>query len=171
MPRLPVDGTKVIEHRITFGTKERQLLESYQEAYIVGNVGTLLDGLGIPEITKQFKDPTEMIGVFYSIAMVLEFLGIETGLPTPADFGTWYEEWQRKQEQMAVEREMRGGSTSVWAQFLDMWRATLGVKPRSGDGANGFTPESGPGSPGFQHPAYQDDQPSWSGTGIPDAGR
>jgi len=29
MPRLPVDGKKVIEHRITFGTKERELLDSY----------------------------------------------------------------------------------------------------------------------------------------------
>jgi len=29
MPRLPVDGKKVIEHRITLGTKERELLESY----------------------------------------------------------------------------------------------------------------------------------------------
>jgi len=29
MPRLPVDGKKVVEHRITLGTKERQLIESY----------------------------------------------------------------------------------------------------------------------------------------------
>ena len=27
MPRLPVDGKRVIEHRISFGTKERQLIE------------------------------------------------------------------------------------------------------------------------------------------------
>lgn len=27
--RLPVDGTKVIEYRITLGTKERQMLESF----------------------------------------------------------------------------------------------------------------------------------------------
>ena len=27
--RLPVDGKKVIEHRITLGTKERQMIESY----------------------------------------------------------------------------------------------------------------------------------------------
>lgn len=29
MPRLPVDGKKVIEHRITLGTKERSMIESY----------------------------------------------------------------------------------------------------------------------------------------------
>jgi len=33
MPRLPVDGKKVIEHRITFGTKEREILESAAFGY------------------------------------------------------------------------------------------------------------------------------------------
>ena len=32
MPRLPVDGKKVIEHRITIGTKERQLVEELVNA-------------------------------------------------------------------------------------------------------------------------------------------
>ena len=32
MPRLPVDGKKVIEHRITIGTKERQLVEEVVNA-------------------------------------------------------------------------------------------------------------------------------------------
>ena len=72
------------------------LLESYATAYTVGKVGVLLNGLGIPELTKQMKDPTEMIGIFYSIAMLLEFMGIETGLPTPADFDSWYGEYQTR---------------------------------------------------------------------------
>lgn len=33
MPRLPVDGKKVIEHRITFGTKEREILDSAVTSY------------------------------------------------------------------------------------------------------------------------------------------
>lgn len=33
MPRLPVDGKKVIEHRITFGTKERDMMESALAAF------------------------------------------------------------------------------------------------------------------------------------------
>jgi len=33
MPRLPVDGKKVVEHRITFGTKERDMMESALAAF------------------------------------------------------------------------------------------------------------------------------------------
>ena len=33
MPRLPVDGKRVVEHRITFGTKERDLAEGALAAY------------------------------------------------------------------------------------------------------------------------------------------
>jgi len=40
MPRLPVDGKKVVEHRITLGAKERQLLESAETAYSFRNVST-----------------------------------------------------------------------------------------------------------------------------------
>jgi len=40
LPRLPVDGTKVIEHRITLGGKERELLESTLTAYSFRNVAT-----------------------------------------------------------------------------------------------------------------------------------
>jgi hypothetical protein len=40
MPRLPVDGTKVVEHRITLGGKERQMLESTLTAYSFRNVAT-----------------------------------------------------------------------------------------------------------------------------------
>lgn len=40
MPRLPVDGKKVIEHRITFGTKERQLMEGALGAFQFNKVST-----------------------------------------------------------------------------------------------------------------------------------
>lgn len=38
MPRLPVDGKKVVEHRITFGTKERELLSDLATSYRIGQV-------------------------------------------------------------------------------------------------------------------------------------
>ena len=38
MPRLPVDGKKVIEHRITFGTKERDLIQQISNTYRIGQV-------------------------------------------------------------------------------------------------------------------------------------
>ena len=40
MPRLPVDGKKVIEHRITLGTKERQLLDQAVNAYQFNAIST-----------------------------------------------------------------------------------------------------------------------------------
>ena len=40
MPRLPVDGKKVIEHRITFGTKERDMLEGALGGYQFKSVAT-----------------------------------------------------------------------------------------------------------------------------------
>jgi hypothetical protein len=40
MPRLPVDGKKVVEHRITLGTKERELLDSALGAYQFNRVAT-----------------------------------------------------------------------------------------------------------------------------------
>lgn len=120
---------ETIEYVIRLQDKERQLLESYMTAYMMGNAGRLMEGIGIPEIAKQMKDPTEMIGIFYSIAMLLEFMGIETGLPTPADFAPWLSDYQQKSATMAEKREQAGGSTSVWGQFLDMWRTIAGVDP------------------------------------------
>ena len=120
---------ETIEYVIRLQDKERQLLDSITTAYMMGNAGRLMEGAGIPELTKQMKDPTEMIGIFYSIAMLLEFLGIETGLPTPADALPYFQEYQRKSEAMAEKRKEAGGSTSVWGQFLDTMRTAFGVDP------------------------------------------
>jgi len=49
MPRLPVDGDKVIEHRITLGTKERELLDGATFAYTANRWLTpILNALGDP---------------------------------------------------------------------------------------------------------------------------
>jgi len=40
LPRLPVDGKKVVEHRITFGTKERDLAEGALAAYQFNKIVT-----------------------------------------------------------------------------------------------------------------------------------
>ena len=40
MPRLPVDGKRVVEHRITFGTKERDMMESALAAFQFNRVAT-----------------------------------------------------------------------------------------------------------------------------------
>ena len=87
----------VVEYRISLQDKQSEQLDSLIAAIqfnrVTTGVGSIFSGLGVPEITKQLKDPSEMIGVFYSIAMVLEFMGYETGLPTPADMIGWKAEF------------------------------------------------------------------------------
>ena len=85
MPRLPVDGRKVIEHRITFGTLERELLRDATTSY-------RLQSLKIPETLNFLDDPLRLIQVLYSVAIILEVLGIESGLPTPVDAANWFRE-------------------------------------------------------------------------------
>ena len=51
MPRLPVDGKKVIEYRVTLGAKERELFQDAQWSYTFGKVGSTVSGiLGNPVI-------------------------------------------------------------------------------------------------------------------------
>jgi len=87
MTKKKVD--QVIEYRISLQDKQSEQLDSLiaavQFKQVSSGLGSVLQGLGVSEITKTLKDPTEMIQIFYSIAMILELFGIETGLPTPAD--------------------------------------------------------------------------------------
>ena len=101
---------ETIEFVIRMQDKERQLLESYLAAYTMGRAGQALEGLGVPELTKNMKDPTEMIGIFYSIAMILEFMGIETGLPTPADADGYFQQFKQGME----EHWAKSGNKSKW---------------------------------------------------------
>jgi len=45
LPRLPVDGKKVVEHRITLGAKERELVQDAQWSYTFGKVGNTFSGI------------------------------------------------------------------------------------------------------------------------------
>ncbi len=51
MPRTPVDGKKVVEHRITLGGKERQLLDEMTMAYQIKNIGgTIVSAISTPAV-------------------------------------------------------------------------------------------------------------------------
>ena len=107
----------VVEYRISLQDKQSEQLDSLIAAVqfnrVTTGAGSIFSGLGVPEITKQLKDPSEMIGVFYSIAMVLEFMGYETGLPTPADMIGWKAEFQAAKE----EREATGEAGPAAGDF------------------------------------------------------
>ena len=107
----------VVEYRISLQDKQSEQLDSLIAAIqfnrVTTGVGSIFQGLGVPEVTKQLKDPSEMIGVFYSIAMVLEFMGYETGLPTPADMIGWKAEFKAAK----AEREATGEAGPAAGDF------------------------------------------------------
>tara|TARA_Y100000361_G_C11073754_1_gene297081 strand:+ start:240 stop:620 length:381 start_codon:yes stop_codon:yes gene_type:complete len=78
MPRLPVDGKKVIEHRITLGTKEREIFEHISTSIRINSIDTAV-------LSNIMTDPGKIIQIMYSVATIAEIAGIETGLPTVAD--------------------------------------------------------------------------------------
>ena len=70
MPRLPVDGKKVVEHRITLGTKERMILQDFSTSYRIDAIS------GNDSIVEVFSDTNKIIALLGSIGFVLELLGI-----------------------------------------------------------------------------------------------
>lgn len=90
MPRLPVDGKKVIEYRITMGTKERELIEQLFTAVSLNQVTKVSENLGLK---SAIEDPAKLVLWLGSIATILEIFGIETGLPTPVDAVEWLTEY------------------------------------------------------------------------------
>ena len=104
MPRLPVDGKRVIEHRITFGTKERDMIESALTAYQFKNVAT--------PVVAGMSDVSFMIVLGGILALYFPDIVIPTGATTvdevtSAITGGIKRGAQRAQE----ERELTGEAT------------------------------------------------------------
>jgi hypothetical protein len=91
-----VDGTKVREFRITLGTKERQLAESFATS-------ARLSSIDQDRIIQTLYDPSKIIEIAYSIAVILELFGIETGLPTPVDTVEYFNEKNLKAASQALQ--------------------------------------------------------------------
>jgi len=70
MPRLPVDGKKVIEHRITLGGKERELLADIATSYRIDAFS------GNDSMVEVLADGTQVIAALGTIGAILELLGI-----------------------------------------------------------------------------------------------
>ena len=92
--RLPVE--KVIEHRISFGTKERVLIEDISTSIRIASLPN-------DEILKILDDPTKIIEILYSLATIAEIIGFETGLPTVADVPEVYE-WFAKRANIVAKK-------------------------------------------------------------------
>ena len=63
-PRLPVDGKKVVEHRVTLGAYEREQLD------------TMVTGVTVKNITQPFVSLISDASAMLVIAGILEALGI-----------------------------------------------------------------------------------------------
>ena len=70
MPRLPVDGKRVIEHRITMGGKERELLADLATSYRIDAI------VGNDSVVEVLSDTTKVIAAPGTLGALLELLGI-----------------------------------------------------------------------------------------------
>tara|TARA_R110002020_G_scaffold182409_1_gene377804 strand:+ start:407 stop:778 length:372 start_codon:yes stop_codon:yes gene_type:complete len=111
--RLPVDGKKVHEYRITLGTYERERLNELVTAFQIQNV---TKGFNNISNADAFNDPIRMIAFIEAVATLLEVAGIETPLPTPVDA---YEFLTRKREQFETEAT---GKQSILDLLFDLWK-------------------------------------------------
>ena len=70
MPRLPVDGKKVIEHRISLGGVEREALKSLVTS---ARITSIAGEDGVLNEFNSIKDVTKKLAI---IGLILELLGI-----------------------------------------------------------------------------------------------
>ena len=127
---------ETIEYVIRLQDKERKILDTFVTAYMAGRglegTGAVLEGLGIPKMAENMDDPLEMVKIFYSIAMVMEFLGIETGLPTPIDAVDYFDQLKKHTEETYGEagRDSKWWNPASWQIFDfigDLQADVLGV--------------------------------------------
>lgn len=85
MPRLPVDGNKVIEHRITLGTYERQQLERFIDGMQIRNIGQGF-GAATDPLEAMFNTTLGTIGGAAIVAWAMKrFFGIDIPLDDKDD--------------------------------------------------------------------------------------
>lgn len=132
MPRLPVDGTKVIEYRITMGSKERMLLESLTNSVrmkaFVGEEG-VVDAVG---------DFSKLLAFAASIGGILELLGI-------TDFFDFDDEIKAKVMEI-IEKNKDNAKDEAYDIAVAGYRTQLDILfPGLGDILTGNFPDGIPG--------------------------
>ena len=70
MPRLPVDGKRVIEHRITLGGFERNLMQDIATSYRIDSFS------GNDSIIEVLSDGSKVIAALGTLGALLELFGI-----------------------------------------------------------------------------------------------
>ena len=82
MPRLPVDGKKVSELRITLGTYEREQLNRFVDGMQIKNIGTGI-GAATDPVEALLSTTLGTVGGVYLVAWALKrFFNIDVPIPT-----------------------------------------------------------------------------------------
>jgi len=118
--RLPVDGKKVIEYRITLGTKERMIAEDIATSIRISSFN--------PEsILETLDDPTKIVQIAYSIATIIEMFGFETGLPTAGDLPEVYEWFTKRGLNQDIPKSE--DNPSIWDLVRGLLTGDIGGYP------------------------------------------
>jgi len=114
MPRLPVDGKKVSEIRLTFGTRERELLQDLETSYRIQSLA--------PSLAKILTDGTAL----YAIASAYEIItGNELPfLINPMEAGEF---WEGLRNMRSQEERAEAASSVVGGvgNFIDFFFASI----------------------------------------------
>lgn len=141
MPRLPVDGTKVIEYRLTLGTYERERLDQLVTAIQVKNIST-----PIVDIMKDVSATATLL------IILSELFGFDFEIPEIVDdAGDLVKSWLKQQAQAAErqEGEARGERANSLVGGLrnlayGLVRPFVVWQARRGDDISDFVDLSGP---------------------------
>jgi hypothetical protein len=98
MPRLPVDGKKVQELRITLGGKERQLLEEISTSYRIEAI------TGKDSIVEVLGDTTKITAFLASLGFILELLGITDAFDFDEDLQAEADKIKKRVAELAKEQ-------------------------------------------------------------------
>ena len=124
MPRLPVDGKKVSEIRLTFGTKERQIFEGALGAYQFN------------KIASPVVDAMSDVSFWVTLAFLLSLVGIIIENPFDNTIDNWRDAVITGVMDYRKARETEGLRDDVSAlgnYWLNFWLSTV-PGARSPDG-------------------------------------
>ena len=127
MPRLPVDGKKVIEHRVTLGTYERQQLDTLVTGVTVKNVGDPLVAL--------LSD----VSAIAVLAGILEALGVIDLTGLAKKLGGQGQAW--------IDAVLSGAFASLDEAMQHWYGMVADLVPEILPGGEPWTPFSGGGVP------------------------
>lgn len=105
MPRLPVDGKKVVEHRITLGTKERDMVQQWANANSFNKIATPTVDL-LNDVTGLIAT----VAIFSAITgIVVELSGVTTVEQLKKAVEDAYKSWRQEKNAEYIRRRAEEG--------------------------------------------------------------